>query len=1095
MGNPQADMPQGKASEQHPEDDVRAAMMYDLGDHRLEELATDGDDGRSRRHQNFQAEHRPAPMQQRRDGPIHPAVSRWTNAISEGVFDDDDARAVRGLDTLDNGNAHRRGATSNIPTNVGEQNRRIQNPQHEQAHGAVHREIRQTPRYNPAKPGYPTGHTTSKPRRFGKPLDQGLREALLGGLIPPGGEVKRWDPSGPTHPTATDNTPGIGRGAGRGVGRGVPITGPQQAQPEFGGRGRGAPQRLQQPSFRAVRPGHSHASATTRQSPEAHNPATKVPIPRPSTTRPPTAGPSTILSPTTGPLTARPTAAGPSTTRSPIAGPSTTRPKVMNSKATNIPSVAVSQHDTGVTSGISGGMSGRVPEQTSGSGAKISGIYTVEQPNQSGSSNLPPHLRRTPRQTPPQATESVPTISSQQVQISGNGQTQSAVHPELGKVIFREEVRAVLEVGKGQYMPGQISLYENTHEGTVIWEISITDGRVLRGDIRSCLPAYSYLSTTHLRRLDGLGSEVRSSQIKFRNIPTASMFDELVNRHRIRLDDHTKPKLKETLTEKSCPVQPSRHSHVDLDGEATDSAVHDQGFNTNQAKTYVLEGSETVPPATISPQPSGGARDSTEDLIDFSPPESVSGAQSDSDELGGPHHQILPTTQPLAIPTDPRTPQGEPPSVESNEDSSPVALGGQVLVTQSEDASPSPTIQDERNFDTQATVLALSDLNIIESIPLAHNMSQNSLRMLSTLTGQEYERMTTESRAIVQLLESREASPIVGWLKPTALQIAATQLMRRDNFRALEWDEQKKVCAVVYANVLHGDTPIIRSVGEMMNLRSFARPCPDVVRKFNNEFGCSLTHPSSSRISARSPLPASRDAEVQRQQAAEEKNRAAEEARQAGEQRLREEEKRRAEEEQRRAEQQRYEEEERHAAEEQQRIEEEERRAKEDEKRANTEKFIALLRLHAGLSKPAPKQEDLGGQAAESVASTTLTETTNGQESATVSNGFTGQHTLRQAPSTSRAEVRDISRTASPAEARPTPALLHGRGLDASRWATRETTKSLSSSVSSRNSLSQGSHANTCNDRESTDIGDLSSLSGLIGQFGNLELSDDGHSS
>ncbi|KAI1140126.1 hypothetical protein F5Y05DRAFT_424062 [Hypoxylon sp. FL0543] len=865
MDDPQADNPRGNASEQLAQEAAMNDEMFDLGNHRLEELATDAGNTRTgRRRQEIQVEHRPAPSQPRQHGLIHPGAARWNSAVHEDVFDDDDRRVVSGLDSLDDGNAHRRSAASVTRTNGSQQSRPSQNIRSQEDYGGMNREIRQSSHYNAENPGYT--RSNRKRGQWAQASEPDAEQTSLGGLVPPGGVVRRWDRSGSAHPGATnsgatdpgtaENMPGGGPGGNPGaasrarIGRpqqapisggrdpGTPIGGTHLAPLESGGGGsRGASQRSTRATFRGINPGHVRAGATTWNSLTDDSPR--------------------------------------SAARSPTAISPATRPNVVNSIATSIPSMVASQRNTGEISGRSSDTAGRVPEQASASGAETPGVVTTEQPNQSNGSNyLAPHLRatpsqsaefaapttsrqaqtssngqpqsvtsleqsdqsygsndplpdlrRTPGQIPLQTAGSATAIANQEVQSSGNTQTQSIASSELGRVIYRQEVSAELSSGHDKRRPGHVTIYEHAYEDTLVWEISTDDGRRLRGDVRSCIRLLPFGSNVYLRRQDDASSPIRSSALKFPDIPLVQQFAKFVTYHMKQLADRTKPKLKETLIDSSC----------ELDASQAQTAVPEAPQNSSPTTTSQPfrgadeELSEQVAPLT------GFISIFTDQSNDQGPEDAESHEDSSPVAIAGEElrEQVGPTTQLTAISIDQSNDQ-EPLGAGSREDISLVVTGVEESVTQSEDASPSPAAQGESNLSTQATVLALSDLDTIEAIPLGRNLSQDSLHMLSTMSRPEYERMIKESRAIVQLLESRETSSTARWLKSTVLQIAANQLMRYVKFRTLGWNEQKKVCAVVYANVLHGDRPLIRSVEDMMDLRPVASPCPAVIRKFNN---------------------------------------------------------------------------------------------------------------------------------------------------------------------------------------------------------------------------------------------------------------------
>ncbi|KAI0472771.1 hypothetical protein GGR56DRAFT_676838 [Xylariaceae sp. FL0804] len=74
-------------------------MMYDLGDHRIEEIATTGDDSSYRRG-NRKPHNRKTSGEVHEDPSIRAAGQNWFGAIKEGAFIDDDHNVVKGLDTM-----------------------------------------------------------------------------------------------------------------------------------------------------------------------------------------------------------------------------------------------------------------------------------------------------------------------------------------------------------------------------------------------------------------------------------------------------------------------------------------------------------------------------------------------------------------------------------------------------------------------------------------------------------------------------------------------------------------------------------------------------------------------------------------------------------------------------------------------------------------------------------------------------------------------------------------------------------------------------------------------------------------------------------
>ncbi|KAI0885872.1 uncharacterized protein GGS22DRAFT_200026 [Annulohypoxylon maeteangense] len=147
--------------------ELAEAMRADLGNNRLEELAID-DAARGRR---GIPDRRQPPSTQPAGRPFtgisetHAASSgaaRWFGAMDGGLFNDEDQKGVMGLDSIEDGNAHRR---NKMPSRV--------------------------PTYDPANPLGPRGN----PSR----------------TYPSAGQTSRY--AGLSTP---ETTPGVGRGAGRG---------------------------------------------------------------------------------------------------------------------------------------------------------------------------------------------------------------------------------------------------------------------------------------------------------------------------------------------------------------------------------------------------------------------------------------------------------------------------------------------------------------------------------------------------------------------------------------------------------------------------------------------------------------------------------------------------------------------------------------------------------------------------------------------------------------------------------------------------------------------------------------------------------------
>ncbi|KAI0452120.1 hypothetical protein F5B21DRAFT_527263 [Xylaria acuta] len=190
---------------------VLDAMMNDLGNHRIEELARD-DDRRSR--------HRLAPsfnassgtkLAQPRNGGAHrnSPAQKWNAAVADG-FNDDDAAGVSGLDPLDNGNAHRlsSGQLHSDKNRALDMNRVSKRPKYDPSQPTYRRG---TPKVHSNMDRSPNGMSRHSNTSNGSP-----HVSSLGGIVPDGGEVKRWDSGRPLNATHHIHNPILNLPAGRG---------------------------------------------------------------------------------------------------------------------------------------------------------------------------------------------------------------------------------------------------------------------------------------------------------------------------------------------------------------------------------------------------------------------------------------------------------------------------------------------------------------------------------------------------------------------------------------------------------------------------------------------------------------------------------------------------------------------------------------------------------------------------------------------------------------------------------------------------------------------------------------------------------------
>ncbi|KAI8950673.1 hypothetical protein F4801DRAFT_602084 [Xylaria longipes] len=221
---------------------VLDAMMNDLGNNRIEELVQDDDQ---------QSRNKPAPsfntssganLTRSRNGAArcNGPAQKWNSAVADG-FNDDDAAGVSGLDPLDNGNAHRlsSGQFRSDKILTFDTNRTSKRP-----------------KYDPSQPTYRKGTPKAHPNidrspngtsRYPNASNGNPHVSSLGGIVPDGGEVRRWDSGRLLNATLHIDNPILNRPAGRG--RPVPDqTGSPSGHPaQTAGSGHGRSGRLPNP--------------------------------------------------------------------------------------------------------------------------------------------------------------------------------------------------------------------------------------------------------------------------------------------------------------------------------------------------------------------------------------------------------------------------------------------------------------------------------------------------------------------------------------------------------------------------------------------------------------------------------------------------------------------------------------------------------------------------------------------------------------------------------------------------------------------------------------------------------------------------------
>ncbi|KAI1370569.1 hypothetical protein F4677DRAFT_465066 [Hypoxylon crocopeplum] len=793
MAGPVPNSPQGNKPVMSDIDQkILDAMMADLGNDRLEELATDNSSGRPRGRQNPPADHHSTPMQQGGGRGSNPLAGDWKSAFDRGEFQDDDYHQVKNLDSLDDGNAHRQNRGPHAPGrayggNGAARSRQIPNAASQAVGPTANNGAKRMFRvYDPSNPGYPKNSN----RQSSQPLGNGYTQTAHGIVLQPGQEVKRWDPkqagpSGTSSPSVTvSQTAGMGPSVGRSAGYGALLSvGLQQAarMSGGGGGGGGGPQGARESSM-AVAQGYTPSSAVQRQ----------LPIQQPG-----------VPSPT---LTVQ-RHAGQATQGSVALSGATTDAKILGTGTSGKPLLPHQRRGPYVPNVV---LEPKMPDPTP---------------------QIPKPLTVRPKTISTPAATSAPTGSEGNV--LSNRLAQGIAPFEPGRVLFQGRADVILIVGQDKGETGaRASVYEqNSQGGIVVWEVVGDDGRVLRGDVRLCLSLCNMGSSVHLRRQDHPASAVRSTHIRFLTIPMADGLAKLLNHHKMRQLVSQEPRFEETLEgSRSVEQLPCTQAGGADNANLTEKPEAPTQMPKSLEPDFTVEENMTDPGETLevgfgtspSVRPNLQAQAETCMLIDLGAPGPPEGASVRSETLADLQYHIAPTanTQVLNASAPNSLALGSP------------ALDALTLDTSALNPPSSLTITHLMD-EVDAATRVLADVEATETICHRDGLAQTSLRILSFLTEDEYSQMTQTSRAIVELLG--RLSPDVSrsrLLKHVVVMLAALQLMRYDGFRALQTDEQKKTLAVVYANVVHGNDPIIRSANQLHDLRSNEAPCPNVVYRF-----------------------------------------------------------------------------------------------------------------------------------------------------------------------------------------------------------------------------------------------------------------------
>ncbi|KAI1355120.1 hypothetical protein F5Y01DRAFT_327960 [Xylaria sp. FL0043] len=763
---------------------VLDAMMDDLGNNRMEELAQD--DRTSHRRQAFAAVatgHAGSGRSRQNGGRRNALAAMYHQAIEEGKFNDDDAAAVKDLDPLDNGNAHRINRYAPEPP-------RLEPPRKSHATAPGYRALlnAQTtkfddPKYDPSQAGYAR---KSRLRNL-DPNANHSRVASLGGIGPEGSEIKRWNPGQPMNGiNNVDNraTPAAGRDRPVLSRSNPPLLPAQGPGPRHGTK-------AQQPSPpQTIQNGHQTPNNCAQGVPGQGHDKSIQPLPTPM---------KVVNVTTTTPLA--------------LHMPSPPERPRLSSLPQTTPAESASKHET------------------------------AGKENSSGRSSfwVPPHLRKPNKdqaaasQSPTISRQSSPPLrqlSTEATIPSGSKHVPKIVHLEAQQIFFEDNVYTgeYFSGANNELTKGRLAIYELLHSPVCVWELTIEDkGKVIRGDIRELLELLPNGSETYLRRFPGSG-KVRSNPVRFSSIAEAKKFISEANFCRAQYATSSESKYTETTVDLSPAVSATacKSTGEPAKKTAAGAAVPAASGERESRPPVVANGNYN--------QMKSGS--SNGDLLGFCP-----GAVN---ETSGPEERAEPNFGQSLIDTRETLPEEQTstfsqsmadlrelvPAVQDSEKQN--SSSGQSPVDTHE-LSPAEQVdsEEEQTFKLASedgrkveTVKALRNIDAIEAINV-DNQSEASMAFLHGI--KEYTHLMIQRSTLSSIALGTP-------YKTAAFGTTLVHLVEKEEFLELSRDDQMKSLALTYAIVRHGDSPIIRSQEEIFSFRSGEEACPEAVKEFNAFF-------------------------------------------------------------------------------------------------------------------------------------------------------------------------------------------------------------------------------------------------------------------
>ncbi|KAI0812065.1 hypothetical protein GGR55DRAFT_677664 [Xylaria sp. FL0064] len=760
---------------------VLDAMMDDLGNNRLEELARDG--RTSHRRQAFAAV-ATGHAGSGRPRPRNALAAKYHQAIEEGNFDDHVAAAVKDLDPLDNGNAHRLNLYAPEPP--------------------------QKAKYDPSQAGFAR---KSRLRNL-DPNTNHSRVASLGGIGPEGSEIKRWNPGRPMN------------GINNIVDRATPAA----------GRGRPVLNRSNPPSLPAQGPGPRHGTEAPLPSlPQTTRNGHQTPNNRPQEVL--GQGHDKSIQPL---LTSMKGVNVTTTTPRALHMPSPPERPHLSSLPQTTPTESASKHETSGKENSSGRSSSWVPphlRKPNEDQAAASQSPTISR------QSSPPLRQLSTEATVPSDSKHVPKIvhlEAQQIFFEDNvytGEYFSGANNELtkGRLAIYELLHSPVCVweltieDKGKVIRGDIrELLELLPNGSETYLRRYPgSGKVRSNPVRfsSIAEAKKFISEANFRRdLYAHSSESKYTETTVDLSPAVSATTRKSTGEPAK---KTAPGAAVPTAsgerESSPPVvangnynqMKSGPSNGDLLGFSPGAVNETSGpeeraepnFDQSMADTRELPTSEQVDPEqqifnfgqslidtreTLPEEQTSTFSQSMADLRELVPAEQEDSEKQNSSSSQSPvdTHELPPAEQ-----------------VDSEEE--------QTFKLASEDGRKVETVK------------ALRNIEAIEAINVG-NQSEASMAFLHGIS-EEYTHLMIQRSTLSSIALGTP-------YKTAAFGTTLVHLVEKEEFLELSRDDQMKSLAFTYATVRHGDSPIIRSQEEIFSVRSGKEACPEAVKEFNAFF-------------------------------------------------------------------------------------------------------------------------------------------------------------------------------------------------------------------------------------------------------------------